>query len=62
MEPNKLSTGFFLFERNFFDLSEFPANHCQWESLIIQTLPKVNSVSLPRVVRLNPQTRGEPRR
>jgi hypothetical protein len=32
------------------------------ESLIIQNLPKVNGVGLPRVVRLNQKTRGKPRR
>jgi hypothetical protein len=33
-----------------------------WESLIIQHLPNVNGVGLPRVVRLCPQTWGKPRR
>jgi hypothetical protein len=32
------------------------------EPLIIQNLLKVNGVGLPRVVRLNPKTRGKPRR
>jgi hypothetical protein len=32
------------------------------ESLIIQDLPNVNGAGLPRVVRLNPKTRGKPRR
>jgi hypothetical protein len=32
-----------------------------WKSLIIQNLPKVNVVSLPRVVRLNFKTRAKPR-
>jgi hypothetical protein len=33
-----------------------------WESLIIQNLPQVNGVGLPRIVRLNPKTRGKLRR
>jgi hypothetical protein len=32
------------------------------EPLIIRNLPKVNGVGLPRVVQLNPKTRGKPRR